>query len=148
MVNFYTLKPYLIESVYSWCVDNNLGVYIEINENQLGVKKLFDISNNYIANLLFEEEGISFITIINKQEKQLFINYNDIEKIFSKITGQGLDFSGMELNNINNTNNINTNTNTKNLKLIKYEDIKKNNNNKNNDNILNIINKDLKNEEE
>lgn len=141
MVNFYTLKPYLIESVYSWCVDNNLGVYIEINENQLGVKKLFDISNNYIANLLFEEEGISFITIINKKEKQLFINYNDIEKIFSKITGQGLDFSGMELNN--------TNNNTKNLKLIKYEDIKNKNNNKNNnDNILNIINKDLKNEEE
>lgn len=97
MEKIHTLKPYLIEAVYQWCLDNSIGTYIEIKENNNF--KLFDISSNYIANLIFEEEGISFITKISKQEQQLFIGYENITKIFSKQGNHGLDFTNLEINN-------------------------------------------------
>ena len=94
MEKIHTLKPYLIEAVYEWCLDNDMGTYLEVLKDNK--KMLFDISSNYVASLFFEEEGVSFITIINNNEKQVFIGYVDIVKVFSKAGGHGLDFSTME----------------------------------------------------
>lgn len=95
-------KPYLIRSIYEWCVDNNFTPYISViifSELDMPEKYfkndqiIFNISNNAVNDLIIDNEFIYFSARFNGISKELEIPMTAIKGIFAKETNQGILFS-------------------------------------------------------
>lgn len=123
-MNETSIKPYLIEAFYKWCIDNNLTPFIKV-ESSLNnkipkefEKELFyilNISPFAINNFIFDNLGLSFETSFNHIMYNVFISYDSILSIFTKENGNGLEFSQIEILNTKKT----TQKKGSHLKLIK-----------------------------
>lgn len=96
-----TLKPYLINAFYSWCMDtgktpmivsyscfkNNIPPHL-INEEYI----LLNIHPHAVRNLVFSKDNISFEAQFENEIFQVIINYDSISNIYSKEEEEGLEF--------------------------------------------------------
>lgn len=117
MNNFYSYKPFLLDSIISWCENNNLVPILitTATRDRLIPKHLYDqkdnnisfnLSNKAVFNKDTTDKGISFMAF--------FKNGSQIDKIFLPIeswvalkikdTPHAFDFQFKE--NLNNINNI------------------------------------------
>ncbi len=107
----HTLKPYLMQAVYNWCIDTEMTPYLEVmhsKQNTIPASVfpnnhsvvIFNISRLGAKGFTFEEEGVKFKTMIGKSLEDIFINYHSIKKIFSKELGHGLEFSSFTMGNM------------------------------------------------
>lgn len=95
-------KPYLIRSIYEWCVDSNFTPYIsvivfpELDMPEKYFKNdeiIFNISNKAVNDLIIDNEFIYFAARFNGVSKELEIPMVAIKGIFAKETNQGILFS-------------------------------------------------------
>ncbi|GKS70015.1 stringent starvation protein B [Nitrosomonas sp. PY1] len=95
-------KPYLIRSIYEWCVDNSFTPYISVivfpeldmpgkyfNNDEI----IFNISNKAVNDLIIDNEFIYFSARFNGVSRELEIPMTAIKGIFAKETNQGILFS-------------------------------------------------------
>ena len=90
-------KPYLIRSIYEWCVDSNFTPYMsvivfpELDMPEKYFKNdeiIFNISNKAVNNLIIDNEFIYFAARFNGVSKELEIPMVAIKGIFAKETNQ------------------------------------------------------------
>ena len=95
-------KPYLIRSIYDWCVDSNFTPYISViafPELDIPVKYLkndeiiFNISHKAVNSLNIDNDFLCFIARFNGIQKELEIPMKAIKGIFAKEVNQGILFS-------------------------------------------------------
>lgn len=95
-------KPYLIRSIYEWCVDSNFTPYMsvivfpELDMPEKYFKNdeiIFNISNKAVNDLIIDNEFIYFAARFNGVSKELEIPMVAIKGIFAKETNQGILFS-------------------------------------------------------
>lgn len=95
-------KPYLIRSIYDWCVDSNFTPYIsviafpELDMPEKYLKNdeiIFNISDKAVNNLSIDNEFICFVARFNGVSKELQIPMTTIKGIFAKEVNQGILFS-------------------------------------------------------
>lgn len=104
-----SFKPYLLQAFYDWCTDNQLNPLIDVvggNKNNIlpsqfnsESKIIMTLSPDAINDLIMKEDGLEFKAKFNSIESLVFIHYDNIEKIFSKETGYGLEFSSFKIGN-------------------------------------------------
>ncbi|MFZ1851690.1 MAG: ClpXP protease specificity-enhancing factor [Nitrosomonas sp.] len=95
-------KPYLIRSIYDWCVDSNFTPYISvIIFPELDIPEqyfrngeiIFNISHKAVNNLSIENEFICFVARFTGVARELQIPMIAIKGIFAKEVNQGILFS-------------------------------------------------------
>jgi len=95
-------KPYLIRSIYDWCVDSGFTPYIsvvafpELDMPEKYLKNdeiIFNISDKAVNNLSIDSEFICFVARFNGVSKELQIPMTTIKGIFAKEVNQGILFS-------------------------------------------------------
>jgi len=95
-------KPYLIRSIYDWCVDSNFTPYIsviafpelDIPEKYLKNDEIiFNISHKTVNSLNIDNDFLCFIARFNGIQKELEIPMKAIKGIFAKEVNQGILFS-------------------------------------------------------
>lgn len=95
-------KPYLIRSIYDWCIDSgftpyvSVKVYPELDIPSEFVKNgeiILNISANAVHGLIINNEFISFDARFNGVSRKLEIPFNAIRGIFAKEVNQGIAFS-------------------------------------------------------
>lgn len=96
-------KPYLVRSIYDWCLDSGLTPYISVQAfTELSVPKeyiknneiIFNISVNAVQELVINSDIMSFTARFNGVARKLEIPINAINGIFAKEVNQGISFSG------------------------------------------------------
>lgn len=96
-----TLKPYLINAFYSWCMDTGktpmIIVYNYIKNKtpeHLSHQEyiLINIHPHAIRNLIFSKNTISFDAQFEDKLENLILNYDSISSIYSKEEEEGLEF--------------------------------------------------------
>lgn len=101
-----TLKPYVINSFYTWAIDLGFTPLIEVKTNKKNTipkhlssqdSIVFNIHPSAIRNLVFGKEHIEFqanFNIDNDKEyiEQVIINHSSIIKIFNREDKYGLYF--------------------------------------------------------
>ena len=117
MEQSHTLKPYLIQAVYNWCIDTRMTPYMEVivsssdkipqelNHNQ-NSKIIFNLSKSCISKFSFQKEGVKFHTKIENSLQEIYISYHSVSRIFSKEAGNGLLFSAFNASNEENTKTV------------------------------------------
>lgn len=95
-------KFYLAQAIYFWCLDNNFTPYIVVFvDNNVKVpihvvdednSVMFDISVDFVQNFEFNKDYISFITIFDQVEHEVFIPIGNILEIYSAENEEGLSF--------------------------------------------------------
>lgn len=95
-------KPYLIRSIYDWCIDSgftpyvSVKVYPELDIPAEFVKNgeiILNISANAVHGLIIDNEFISFDARFNGVSRKLEIPFDAIKGIFAKEVNQGIAFS-------------------------------------------------------
>jgi stringent starvation protein B len=95
-------KPYLIRSIYDWCIDSgftpyvSVKVYPELDIPSEFVKNgeiILNISANAVHGLIINNEFISFDARFNGVSRKLEIPFDAIRGIFAKEVNQGIAFS-------------------------------------------------------
>lgn len=95
-------KPYLIRSIYDWCIDSgftpyvSVKVYPELDIPAEFVKNgeiILNISANAVHGLIINNEFISFDARFNGVSRKLEIPFDAIKGIFAKEVNQGIAFS-------------------------------------------------------
>jgi len=95
-------KPYLIRSIYDWCIDSgftpyvSVKVYPELDIPAEFVKNgeiILNISANAVHGLIINNEFISFDARFNGVSRKLEIPFDAIRGIFAKEVNQGIAFS-------------------------------------------------------
>lgn len=95
-----TLKPYLINAFYSWCIDVGYTPLI-LAKNSNGnsfpktivdSKALFDIHPSSVRNLLLGKNNLEFEAFFNGNREKVSISYDSILKAYAKENHYGLDF--------------------------------------------------------
>ncbi|MCE7914892.1 MAG: ClpXP protease specificity-enhancing factor [Nitrosomonas sp. PRO4] len=109
-------KPYLIRSIYDWCIDNDLTPFISVEAfSSLNISTeyinngevILNISSRSAHNLMINNDFICFVTRFNGISKELEIPIDSIKAIFAKEVNQGIMF------------NLNTKSNNENLSVEK-----------------------------
>ena len=108
MKNKNTFKPYLINAFFTWSIDSGLTPLIEIDvkKNKLPIclstqsMIILNIHTNSVRNLVFTKNLIEFEAKIKGTFYKLSIEHNNINKIFNKEDGYGLEFVHEENINI------------------------------------------------
>ncbi|MEQ1815998.1 MAG: ClpXP protease specificity-enhancing factor [Nitrosomonas sp.] len=94
-------KPYLIRSIYDWCIDNDFTPYISVK-----IYSGLDIPMQYVKNdeivfnigikaahdLIINNHNIRFMARFNSIPRQLEIPIHAVKGIFAKEVNQGLTF--------------------------------------------------------
>ncbi len=94
-------KPYLIRSIYDWCIDNDFTPYISVK-----IYSGLDIPMQYVKNgeivfnigiraahdLIIDNHTIRFMARFNSIPRQLEIPIHAVKGIFAKEVNQGLTF--------------------------------------------------------
>lgn len=95
------IKPYLIRAVYEWCVSNDATPHLTALSSccnnlptDLSVHKYVTLNINLaaISGLQMNNEFVEFNTRFNGSVKKITIPVEAIRSIFSKESGQGLNF--------------------------------------------------------
>lgn len=95
-------KPYLVRSIYDWCIDSGFTPYIsvqafpEVNIPKEYIKEneiVFNINPNAVNELIINNNILGFTARFNGMERKLEIPINAINSIFAKEVNQGIAFS-------------------------------------------------------
>ena len=139
-----TIKPYLLQAFYTWCIDYAATPMVEVNKDSrhhlpahLTQEEIlrFDINPNAINNFVFGKEGMSFEARFGSIGEKVFLHYHVVTKIFAKETGEGLNFSTFLVNNTTEENATDKNATDKtdktekkknHLRLVKNDPVDKN----------------------
>lgn len=94
-------KPYLIRSVYDWCIDSNFTPYISVKiypgldipmEYIRNDEIVFNISVKAAQDLIINDDFIYFMARFNGIPRKLTIPMSAVKGIFAKEVHQGLEF--------------------------------------------------------
>ena len=101
-MNIQSTKPYLIRSIFEWCVDSGFTPFISVKayeyldlprEYVKNGEIVFNIGNNAVQNLIIANDEISFMARFNGVLKRIEIPIAAIQGIFAKEVNQGMTFS-------------------------------------------------------
>ena len=101
-MNTNSTKPYLIRSIYEWCMDSGFTPYVSVKANSsLDLPKeyvkndeiVFNIGNDAVQDLVIANEQISFMARFNGVPKKIEIPIVAVQGIFAKEVNQGMAFS-------------------------------------------------------
>lgn len=96
-----TLKPYLINAFYTWCMDTGktpMIVAYSYFKNKIPEHLsqeeyiLLNIHPHAVRNLIFSKKCISLEAQFDKVIERVSINYDSISTIYSKEEEEGLEF--------------------------------------------------------
>lgn len=96
-----TLKPYLINAFYSWCMDTGktpMIVAYSCYKNKIPQDLsneeyiLLNIHPHAVRNLVFSKNNISLDAQFNQNIETVVISYDSISTIYSKEEEEGLEF--------------------------------------------------------
>lgn len=106
-----TIKPYLLQAFYTWCIDYAATPMVEVSKDSrhhlpahLTHEEIlrFDINPNAINDFVFGKEGMTFEARFGSVKdgivQDVFLHYHAVTKIFAKETGEGLNFSTFLVN--------------------------------------------------
>ena len=94
-------KPYLIRSIYEWCIDSgftpfvSIKAYPELDVPMEYIKNgeiVFNISANAVHGLIINNESLSFDARFNGISRKLDIPLDAVKGIFAKEVDQGIAF--------------------------------------------------------
>ncbi|MDH5479442.1 MAG: ClpXP protease specificity-enhancing factor [Nitrosomonas sp.] len=94
-------KPYLLRSIYEWCIDSDFTPFITVVANpDLGIPMesekdgeiVFNISYTAVKNLVIDNDTISFEARFNGVSKKLELPMDMVKGIFAKEVNQGIAF--------------------------------------------------------
>jgi len=113
-------KPYLIRSIYDWCIDSDFTPFISVKaypeldmpiEYVKNDEIIFNISAKAVHDLIINNDIICFMTRFNGVARKLEIPMNAVKGIFAKEVNQGIAFSpDKEKENQEGTSNEQSNT--------------------------------------
>ena len=87
-------KPYLIRSIYDWCVDSNFTPYISVIAfPELDIPEKYLKNDEIIFNISHKAVNSLNIARFNGIQKELEIPMKAIKGIFAKEVNQGILFS-------------------------------------------------------
>lgn len=95
-------KPYLIRSIYDWCIDSEFTPYVTVraypeldipSEYVKNGEIVFNISAKAVHELIIKNDFICFIARFNGVSRKLEIPLNAVKGIFAKEVNQGIAFS-------------------------------------------------------
>jgi stringent starvation protein B len=95
-------KPYLIRSIYDWCIDSGFTPFVsvkadpELNVPQECVRNgeiIFNISAQAVQGLNINNESMAFSARFNGISRDLEIPLDAVKGIFAKEVNQGIAFS-------------------------------------------------------
>ncbi|UJO99201.1 MAG: ClpXP protease specificity-enhancing factor, partial [Nitrosomonas sp.] len=93
--------PYLIRSIYEWCIDSSftpfvsVKAYPELDVPMECIKNgeiVFNISANAVHGLIINNESLSFDARFNGISRKLDIPIDAVKGIFAKEVNQGIAF--------------------------------------------------------
>ena len=121
-------KPYLIRSIYDWCIDSKFTPYIvakiisgvKVPENHIKSKEIvLNLSLESTNKLIFDNDFISFSARFNGKNQDIFLPIESISGIYSKENGEGLFFEVDKNMTQKETKNIGKKTKQPYLSLVK-----------------------------
>ena len=95
-------KPYLVHSIYDWCIDSNFTPFISVKpypeldmpmEYIKNDEVIFNISAKAVQDLIINNGAICFMARFNGISRKLEIPMSVITGIFAKEVNQGIVFS-------------------------------------------------------
>ena len=95
-------KPYLIRSIYDWCIDNDFTPYVSVRaypeldvpmEYVKNGEIVFNISAIAVNELIINNDYICVAARFNGVSRKLEIPLNAVKGIFAKEVNQGITFS-------------------------------------------------------
>lgn len=95
-------KPYLIRSIYDWCIDSDFTPYVSVKaypdldipiEYVKNGEIVFNISAKAVHDLIINNDFISFTARFNGVPRKLEIPIVAVKGIFAKEVNQGIAFS-------------------------------------------------------
>lgn len=101
-MNTNSTKPYLIRSIYEWCMDSGFTPYVSVKAySHLDLPKeyvkndeiVFNIGNDAVQDLVITNEKISFMARFNGVPKKIEVPIIAVQGIFAKEVNQGMAFS-------------------------------------------------------
>ena len=122
-------KPYLIRSIYDWCIDSDFTPYVSVKaSSDLDIPMefvkdgeiVFNISAKAVHELIINNDFISFTARFNGVSTKLEIPLNAVRGIFAKEVNQGRAIKGQKNTSIQNALKFQTKKTRKpNLRIIK-----------------------------
>jgi stringent starvation protein B len=97
----HTLKPYLINAFYTWCMDIGYTPLITVSKSSKNLlpsylltesNVIFNIHPKSVRNLIFGKDTIEFEAIFNQEPSKVVLYYTSIFSIESLEFEYGLDF--------------------------------------------------------
>ena len=94
-------KPYLVRSIYDWCIDSKLTPYItakiipgvRVPKNHIKNNEIIlNLSLESTNKLIFDNDFISFSARFDGKNYDVLLPIESIEGIYSKENGEGLFF--------------------------------------------------------
>lgn len=101
-MNSNSTKPYLIRSIYDWCIDSGFTPYVSVKacpdldvpiEYVKNGEIVFNISTEAVHQLIINNDFISFAARFNGVSSKLEIPLAAVRGIFAKEVNQGIVFS-------------------------------------------------------
>ncbi len=102
-----SIKPYLIRSIYDWCIDNDFTPFLLV-ENCSGLDThdkyirngeiIFNIGAKAVLDLMINNDIVCFVARFNGISKEIKIPINIIKGIFAKEVNQGIEFTRNRIN--------------------------------------------------
>jgi len=95
-------KPYLIRSIYDWCIDSDFTPYVSVKayphldipmEYVKNGEIVFNVSAKAVHDLNINNDSISFVARFNGISRKLEIPLIAVKGIFAKEINQGIAFS-------------------------------------------------------
>ncbi|MCH9639677.1 MAG: ClpXP protease specificity-enhancing factor [Betaproteobacteria bacterium] len=100
-MNMNSTKPYLLRSIYDWCLDSGFTPFITVTANQdLGLpvesakngEIIFNIGQNAVQNLVIDNDIIYFEARFNGVSRKIELPMEVVKGIFAKEVKQGIAF--------------------------------------------------------
>lgn len=95
-------KPYLIRSIYNWCIDSGFTPYVSVkNQPDLDIPEeyvkngeiVFNLGEKAVHELVISNDLISFTARFNGVSRKLEIPLIAVKGIFAKEVNEGIAFS-------------------------------------------------------
>ncbi len=94
-------KPYLLRSIYEWCIDSGYTPFVTVVANsELDIpmdsmnsgELVFNIGQNAVQDLMIANDIISFYARFNGVSKKIVLPIESVKGIFAKEVNQGIAF--------------------------------------------------------
>lgn len=99
-------RPYLIQAMYQWILDNNCVPHILVDADYAGVEVppqhvqdgqiVLNVAPTAVVDLLIDKEAISFNARFDGVETDIYVPINSVAGIITRETGQGMMFDYVE----------------------------------------------------